>query len=157
MNLELELAAMRWLWLDKNCHYVLRERSPRPIMGLPDVLGVTAARYLTEIEIKRSVGDFRADSDKPCRRRRNDFIKRMPKFFYYLIPPGLVEKLRPEVPEWAGLLTLNENGGVSVLIDAPANPDSERLSLREAVKLARAITNYCMSVEQMNYNLRTIK
>ncbi len=26
---DMEYAAMRWLWLEKDCHYILEQRSPR--------------------------------------------------------------------------------------------------------------------------------
>jgi hypothetical protein len=104
MTPNLELMAMRWLWLDRNCHYVLRELSPRYSLGKPDVLGVTKDRYLTEIEIKRSVSDFRSDSRKWCRRNRDLNLKSMPKQFYYLMPSTLADKLVSEIPDWAGLV-----------------------------------------------------
>jgi hypothetical protein len=143
-SMNLELAAMRWLWLEKNCHYVLEQRSPRYHLGSPDVLGVTKDRYLIEIEIKRSISDFRADNKKRCRSNRDLFIDHMAKQFYYLVPPNLVEKVKPILPLWAGLMTINEAGYVYAEISAMVNKDSKRLSIKECVKLARCMTNHMM-------------
>ena len=147
--MNLELMAMRWLWLEKNCHYVLEQRSPRYHLGLPDVLGVTPARYLIEIEIKRSAGDFHADKNKPHRANRHFYIKCMPKQFYYLMPRELAEKLKDKLPEWAGLMCESSNNYTAeVLKVAPVNNQSERLSVKECVKLARNLTNHMMSYAQ---------
>lgn len=143
--MNLELAAMRWLWLEKKCHYVLEQRSPRHHLGSPDVLGVTKDRYLIEIEIKRSLSDFRADDKKHCRQMRDLFIDHMAKQFYYLVPPSIVDKIKPELPMWAGLMSVNEADYVYVEVPAMVNKDSKRLSIKECVKLARCMTNHMMS------------
>lgn len=141
-EVNLELIAMRWLWLDMNCHYVIRERSPRSGLGEPDVLGVTKARYLIEIEIKRSLSDFNRDKDKWHRRSYGSKAK----FFYYMAEKPLAEKIKVRLPLYAGLLSV-EAGRVFVEVGAMCNQDSTRLSLKECVKMARSIVNYSMSLE----------
>ena len=147
--MNLELMAMRWLWLEKNCHYVLEQRSPRYHLGSPDVLGVTQQRYLIEIEIKRSASDFHADKKKTQRANREFYLKHMPKQFYYLMPRKLAEKLKDKLPEYAGLMCESENNYTAeVLKVAPVNKLSERLSLKECVKLCRNMANHMMSYAQ---------
>lgn len=88
MSENLELLAMRWLRWEKRCIIVLTERSPRAqSCGEPDVLGITKDRYMYEIEVKRTISDFRADSDKPSRKFRDDGWRapKLPKQFYYLV------------------------------------------------------------------------
>lgn len=140
---------MKWLWLEKNCHYILEQRSPRHHLGNPDVIGVTSARFLIEIEIKRSRSDFKADAAKHCRRNRELFPDHMAKHFYYLMPRKIAEPLLEQmlIPEWAGLLTEGETyfGQIAVLKSAPANNASKRLSLKECVKMTRCMTNHMMS------------
>ena len=149
MSANLELMAMRWLWLEKNCHYILEQRSPRYHLGEPDVLGVTSSRYLIEIEIKRSASDFHADKNKYCRRNRDLFEDHMAKQFYYMMPRELAEKLRDKIPEWAGLMCPAENNYTAeVLKVAPTNSKSKRLTLKECAKLCRAMTNHTMSYAQ---------
>jgi hypothetical protein len=147
--MNLELMAMRWLWQEKNCHYILEKRTPRYHLGEPDVLGVTANRYLIEIEIKRSASDFHADKNKYCRRNRDLFEDYMAKQFYYLMPRELAEKLKDKIPAWAGLMCPAENNYTAeVLKVAPSNSKSKRLSVKECVKLCRAMTNHMMSYAQ---------
>lgn len=149
--MNLELMAMRWLWLEKNCHYVLEQRSPRYMIGLPDVLGVTANRHLTEIEVKRSVSDFRADAKKHHRQNRDLYLKSQPKQFYYLVPRHLKEKVEHLVPEWAGLMINSESGFTcEVVKPAPVNKEARRLSIKECVKLPRCMTNHMMSAIEKN-------
>lgn len=67
-----------------------------------DILVVTKAGYATEVEIKVSVADMRADFDKPHGHRSNRI-----KQLYYCVPQPLQEKILPLVPEHAGLLVVN--------------------------------------------------
>jgi hypothetical protein len=146
--MNLELMALRWLWLEKKCHYVLEQRSPRYHLGSPDALGVMPSRHLIEIEIKRSASDFNADKNKCCRRSRDLFPEHMPRQFYYLMPRPLAEKLEPKIPEWAGLMynCVSEQTCI-VLKKAPVNLQSEKLTLKECAKLARCMTNHMMSLK----------
>jgi hypothetical protein len=147
--MNLELLAMSWLWREKNCHYILRERSPRWGIGEPDVLAATKDRFLIEVEIKRSLGDFYAESRKRHRRERDYYITRIPKFFYYCAERKLAAKLVDKVPEWAGLIAPMDGAmwQVQVLKRAPANNASKKLSLEECVKATRQMVNHLMSLE----------
>ena len=146
--MSLELAAMRWLWLEQKCLVVLEERTPSYQMGQPDVLGITRGRYMTEIEIKRSVSDFRADARKSHRHpnRRNYYIKQQPRQFYYLMTVALAEKVKSEIPEWAGLMTLKNEGWHTpeVVIRAPVNKESAKLTVKQCARLARMMTAHMM-------------
>lgn len=147
--MNLEILAMRWLWLEKNCHYITRERTPRSGHGQPDVLGMTKARYLIEVEIKRSMSDFRADSKKWSRLSRESSVantKLFPKFFFYCAEIKLAEKMVPEIPQWAGLLAF-DGFRPCVLLNAPENECSKKVSFKECVKGARAMVNHIMSLE----------
>lgn len=158
----LELLAMRFLRFEKQCPVALFERTPRGSNGLPDVLGVTRARFLLEIEIKRSVSDFRANSRKPFQRVRdgkecqfshqNHF--RWPKQFWFLVPPELVTKVEPMIPDWAGLMRgpeKNERYQVWVVKKAPSNKESRRLSNLELMSLGHCMANQIYSfAESLN-------
>jgi hypothetical protein len=157
--MSLEIAAMRWLWLEQKCLVVLEKRTPKYGMGEPDVLGVTPGRYLTEIEIKRSRSDFRRDFEKTHRIIRMPLnpktnqpwgheaqLTSHPRQFYYMMPRKLAESLSPEIPDWAGLMTLNECGPWAELMKvAPVNKDSTKLNLRQCARLARQMTNHMMT------------
>lgn len=144
--MSLETIAMRWLWLEKNCHYILRERIPRWGTGDPDVLGITKDRYFIEIEIKRSVSDFLADAKKPHRKNREFYIEQQPKYFYYFAPKEIAEKIVDRIPPWAGLLYSDGITAISMK-PAPANTKSRRVCLKECVKVTRQMVNHLMSLE----------
>jgi|SRR3990167_89068 len=146
--MNLELMAMRWLKTERSCMLVLCERSPRSFpCGKPDVLGVTAARYSIEVECKRSLSDFNADSKKFSRLNRDRYKKSFPKEFYYLMPAELAERV--VVPEWAGLLKPNQwRASLVVLKQSPRNKESKRFTLKECVRLAHMISNNLICTEE---------
>jgi len=140
----MEYAAMRWLWLDKGCYYVLEQRSPRYCNGEPDVIGVTQGRFVTEIEIKRSISDLLADFKKHHRANRDMYLEKQPRQFYYMMPENLIEKALPKIPDWAGLISWNFGYVCSVVKVAPVNEKSKKLTIKECVKLARLMTSHMM-------------
>ncbi len=76
-----------------------------------DCLLVSAARYLTEIEIKTSFDDFKADSCKWKNGNKKGF--EVIKYFYYCMPLELAEKCFEHVRKDLGVLGVywNERGG----------------------------------------------
>lgn len=144
--MKLETRAFAWLRFEKRCPIVLWERTPRPC-GIPDVLGITKDRYLVEIEIKRSIGDFRVNEHKPHVRSRELILPRWPRLFWFAVPRGLVEKVSAELPLYAGLLTADDSdsGTLEVVKAAQANKDSRRVTLKEAVRAVECQTNQLWS------------
>ncbi len=158
--------AMRWLWLEKMCHYVLEQRSPRLFRGVPDVIGITKSRFLIEIEIKRSVADFRNDAKKPHIANRGtaeysmigaDYtLKNSPKYFYYMMPRKIAEKVIDEIPAWAGLMCESESFMTAmVLKPAPANAKSKKMSLEECVRAVRLMVNHMMTTKLTMHERRS--
>jgi hypothetical protein len=143
-EMTLELAAMRWLWLEQNCLVVLEERTPKSMMGQPDVIGVTKGRYLTEVEIKRSISDFKADFKKPHRANRVFYMPNQPRQFYYLVPQDLVEQVKTLLPNWAGLMTTDSVGWITVLVKSPVNSESKKLGVKDCARLSRMMTSHMM-------------
>lgn len=152
----LELLAIRWLRFEKRCRVAMVERSPRLWNGRPDVLAITKSGHLLEIEIKRSIQDFRANADKPHIRRRsiagNGFLAgeddMAPQYFWYLVPPELVKKAEAELPPWAGLLRgpgEDEIQSLHSVVKAPKNKASKRLTIREKVNLGQCMANQILS------------
>lgn len=140
--MKLETRAFAWLRFEKRCPIVLWERTPRPC-GIPDVLGITKDRYLVEIEIKRTVGDFRANAEKWHVRTRNLHLPKWPRLFWFAVPRKLVEKVSAELPEYAGLLTADElDAGFLEVVKRPtANTQSRRLSIKEAIRCVECQSN----------------
>ena len=69
-----------------------------------DLLGVTNSGYLTEIEIKISVSDLRADFKKK-HGHGGEFIRN----FYYAVPEYMLEKTLELIDKDAGILVVQEN------------------------------------------------
>jgi len=156
MDCDLEFLAMSWLRFEKRCPVALFERSPRPHHGKPDVLGISQDRYLLEIEIKRSLSDFKANGKKLCIQSRNAILSRgfecdmWPLYYWFLVPSSLVASIEPLLPEWAGLLrgpTDKDCQQVASVVKAEKNKASKRLTLREMVKLANCMANQIYAQE----------
>ena len=85
-----------------------------------DVLFLSKSGYWTEIEIKVSRADFKADLKNKIEKHRileDEEYKYKPNQFFYAVPKGLV---RPEeVPKYAGLLTVSEYW-MSTHVEKPA-------------------------------------
>lgn len=164
--MSLEFYGVQWLKFEKRCPLVIHERSPRPFnMGNPDVLGVTDNRYLLEIEIKRTVSDFRANAKKshiqrrtdPDENVRNKCLENAAKQFWFLVPTKIAEKIQAEVPEWAGLLVHDPNlsgwGKIQCIKKAPMNNLSKKLSLLNCAKLLRNVGNQIYSLMESRHNM----
>lgn len=152
----LELIALRYFKFERRLPFALRERSPRWGHGQPDILAVSKHRYLYEIEIKRSLSDFRRDALKASRRNRDLYPERQPKEFFYLVPRDLAEAVAAEAPDWAGVLTTPDPGEwAHVVRPAPVNRAAKRLSVKECITLFRLMSNYNLSLERIvNLNCR---
>lgn len=153
----LESFGLRWLRFEKRCRVALFERSPRPIFGgQPDVLGVTEHRYLLEIEVKRSVSDFKANEKKNHVLNRQFCVPQWPKQFWFLVPFELAEKVQPMLPEYAGLLRGPGPDEVQQLYSvqrAPVNHASEPLTTKEMVRLCYCMANQFLSFQDTIDNL----
>lgn len=74
-----------------------------------DMLVLSKAGYLTEIEIKRSYSDFLADFKKDHQHEGRGLIK----YFYYCVPGSLLDKvydkLTEEKRDYTGIITYDED------------------------------------------------
>lgn len=145
-------AAVQWLRYTRGCPLVAIERGLGPCN--PDVIGVEKSRFLTEVEIKRTMADFRANAQKQSLKIRElcGKIYPIPKHFYFLVPVGMVDAVKAELPPGAGLLSFGKPspyGGVPeimVLVSPKAAPLARRLNARECVEMARAQSGSLFSV-----------
>lgn len=154
--MSLEHQGLLFLRRDKNCPVALFERTPRYSMGQPDILGVTAAGYLYEIEVKRSLSDFRANGSKRHIMERDhleasnnlvekEHLKIYPKFYWFLVPPSLEPKITVSLPRWAGLLVPDEYF-MREAVPAPANAYARKLSVKQCLKLGNLMANQIWSM-----------
>ena len=82
-----------------------------------DLMIISKARYATEIEVKTSLADWRADFKKG-KHQEHKFIK----YFYYAVPAELVDKAPPEIPEQYGILSVahGSNGSLYATVKRDA-------------------------------------
>ena len=71
-----------------------------------DIIVLTRAGYIYEVEIKTSLADLKADFKK--KRFHND--SRI-KYMWYAIPKNLFEKAESLIPEWAGIFVIKPRQG----------------------------------------------
>lgn len=125
---ELVERAERWLRNTRGCAVVLTEFTAHHSEE-PDALGWRDRGFLSIlVECKASRADFRADQQKPSRRRHSGPNAaailagfRLGKERWYMTPPGLV---RPEeVPEGWGLLEAGETRVRTVVKAEKSPPD----------------------------------
>lgn len=137
-----------WLRFVRQCPVVLFERSPRQdFCGKPDVLGVTQSRYLIEFECKRSMSDYRANAAKKSQIHRRDGYRLdlFPRQYYFCVTEQMIDRAKDELPEYAGIVSCGGRDGLVFHKNAPILKESKRLSLKECVKLSKAMCSqfYC--------------
>ena len=136
-----------WLRYQRGCYIVAWERSPWPFAHhKPDLVGIDSTRKVTEIEIKRSVADFKNDSEKSIWQSRDLFKKAWPSQFYYFVEPGIVDKVRPLVRDGFGLITLAPedtrptpygNRDIVVVCRATKQKDAKQLTVNQLFEMVR--------------------
>lgn len=145
----LEVAAIEWLRYEHSCPLVCMERSPIYGGGVPDVVGVTKKRLVIEIEVKRTLSDFKANEKKTgVIWRRQGLCSEYPLKFYFLVPPKLVDKVKPLLKDGEGLLTLDtkDDGSFDLspytklpklkcVVGTEAHKQATVLSLKRMVKM----------------------
>ena len=118
---EIQLAVQKWLY-DCNHHFQCLNYGKTGYFEA-DVLGVTLSRMVTEVEVKVSMSDFKADFKKTTKHLRLSFPKlndvniSTPNRFYYACSTNLIPI--DKIPSYAGLLYVDENGLVTLIKLAP--------------------------------------
>ena len=85
-------------------HYDDNNRYIRLTNNECDILTVTKHRYLTEIEIKISMSDLKADFKKKECTHKSRHVRN----FYYAVPTNILSRALELIPTDAGLIVVNE-------------------------------------------------
>ncbi len=107
-----------------------------------DLLVVSKSGYLTEVEVKVTLADWKADKKKAWFKTTNWWDPRFKSltYFYYAAPAELAQRW-PEVgiPDFAGVLGVDFNNAYSpvVLRKAQRNPEAKKVGLARMHALAR--------------------
>ena len=96
-----------------------------------DLLSLSRSGYATEVEIKVSVSDLRADQHK--RHKHDDDRIR---YLYFALPLRM-ENCAVVVPERAGVILVSRFGRCVVRRRAKPNPDAHKWTDEDRLQLAR--------------------
>ena len=101
-----------------------------------DMLVLNTSGFLTEIEIKRSWGDFLNDFKKKHKHEGRGYLK----YFYYAIPKHLLDKvynkLEEENIEYSGIITYDEDLNIKIepwRYKSPYNENGYDFKLKRAL------------------------
>ena len=100
-----------------------------------DLLIISKAGYITEVEIKVSKADLKKDKEKR-HNHKNRYITM--KQFYFAVP----EKIKPEfcyehIPKHAGLIIVSKNGRCRIERTATINTQATALTEKQLFQAAR--------------------
>lgn len=114
-----------------------------------DVLVVSKAGYMTEVEIKITLEDFKRDIKK---KYKSDGLK----YFYYAVPSTLVEQVTPLLPTHAGLLSVRpgyfDPYFTEVVIKSPANKECIVLTDEQRINLGRLCAIKLWNIKENRFN-----
>lgn len=103
-----------------------------------DLVALSDSGWLSEIEIKISAADYRADASKPKHALAVSTPGHSPIInrFYYAMPDSVYEKIAP-VPAGYGCIVLTESGRAYKIIEAERRHGTRKLTEEERMKLMR--------------------
>jgi hypothetical protein len=104
------------------------------------------------------MADFKRDAEKSKWRWRkmNLYGNREPAYFYFAVPKAMLEKVEPLLPEGAGLLYVDLEGGNNSLtglpnawgqVSARRRPGAQRLRLGDVADMVKHQTGTLVSLE----------
>lgn len=96
-----------------------------------DILALSTNNYATEIEIKISKADLKADKKKFHNHRHNHIAR-----FYFAVPSDLVEVALNEIPERAGLYSVEREKTPKLIKQCKRNQNCIKWTNKERLKLA---------------------
>lgn len=146
--------AMHYLRYNRQCQLMWTQRSPWDRWDhRPDVIALTKSRRVIEVEVKVTLADFKVNAEKRCMtnpvlRWHEGPVWNMTESFYFAVPVQLIEKIKPLLPDYAGLLAVEENPwNTRVSVQAPKRRDSPRLSTKQMVIAARHLSGTLVSMQ----------
>jgi len=120
-----------------------------------DLMIVTPAGWATEIEIKVSLSDLKADKKK----KHNHFSNRI-KYLYFAVPEKLRDQALELIPERAGLFIVRpdlqpNNFRKTEIIKTPfTNKSARKITNAERIKLNELATMRIWSLKKVIYDLQ---
>lgn len=119
-TLEMEVKLMEYFDFRRNYVVPNLTRMSGLVRFETDILSITKSGYATGVEIKVSKSDLKNDLNKRHWKAYNRLINKggvhvykekffgKLKYFYYAVPPELVEDTEEQIPDWCGILTIGK-------------------------------------------------
>lgn len=158
--MDLEYHGLSWLRYEQQCPLAWEQRnfSLGSRWTRPDLCGITKDRKAIEIEIKRTLADFKADSDKP----KIELLKQagrgeyLPWKFFYLAEKKLAVQMVPLLThDIFGVLSLDPKYcTVDVLKPSVPYRKTYKIKLKHMVQIAMNISAYNLSLRHTISGLR---
>lgn len=102
-----------------------------------DLIVLSKTGYLTEVEIKISMADWKADLSK-TKWKRTNYQDNLVKRFFYAAPAELaIRYAELQLPEFAGVISISDRGLAIVIKEAGNIKGHKKLSLLQVHKLLR--------------------
>ena len=116
-----------------------------------DLIVVSQSGYAEEVEIKRSLSDFKADFKK-----KHGHIDPRLKYLYYAMPDYIYAQCKDMIPESAGVYVITLKYGRPVVQCAKVAPKKEcrKLTTGEVLKIARLGAMRIWKLKETNLKLR---
>ena len=118
-----------------------------------DLLIVTPSKWATEIEIKVSLSDLKAD-----KKTRHDHTSSKVKYLYFAVPVNLGDIALELIPERAGLVIVeplaDRNPRSAIVRPAKINKQARKLTEKEVKKLLELAAMRIWSLKEHLYRLK---
>jgi hypothetical protein len=128
--LKMEIALMGFFDYRKNIIVPNVSWGICPSLHECDLLILHPSGYATEVEIKTNKADIRRD-----KRKRHGHEHRYIRRLFFAVPEELRDYALPEIPEKAGLITVNKEGKCTIVRRAKPRKDAHRWTEEERIKL----------------------
>jgi hypothetical protein len=147
---DIEIAVAKWY--DYRRYFIVPNVSYGLNIHEVDMLVISPSDWATEIEIKISIADLKADLKKSHGHRSNKI-----KYLYFAIPEELKEKAKGLIPERAGLLIVKEDKygytSINKVKTACINKTARKITSDERLQLGRLAAMRIWSLKQNCYRL----
>ena len=116
-----------------------------------DLIVIRPSRYAEEVEIKRSLSDFKADFKK-----KHGHIDPRLKHLYYAMPDDVYAQCKDMIPDYAGVYVITLKYGRPVVQCVKVAPKKEcrKLTAEEVLKIARLGAMRIWKLKEINLKLR---
>ena len=116
-----------------------------------DLIVVRPSCYAEEVEIKRSLSDFKVDFKK-----KHGHIDHRLKHLYDAMPDDVYEQCKDMIPEYAGVYVITLKYGRPIVKCVKVAPKKEcrKLTAEEVLKIARLGAMRIFKLKEINLKLR---